>query len=577
MATLSNSFVSGATSSARFAGCLCTTRSRHLLWFGSVLMHKLGMVSGVTTETSCSNSVRLNESSAVGVMLRKAIPGLMCEEEEEEDVVPIENEEFESSFHVNGLVPWRDSGFDDFGLGLGGVNEGPAASESVVANQQGVQFLEEMDAEVLSKRVLVLSRRNKVRSALELLRSMELAGLHPNAHACNSLLLSLLRNGLNDDAMRVFRFMKDKTITTQHTYSLMLKAVAHAQGCDSSLRMFMELEEEGNRSKDFDAVVYNTIISICGRMNYWHKCERLWMSMKENGLTATKVTYSELISVFVRCGQYELAIDAYEEMVLNGYKPNADISQAIIKASTKEGKWDLALNIYQNMLSNALEPNLITCNVLINSLGKAGKVELAFKVYSITKSFGHTPDAYTMNALVSALYRANRPGDALRLFDNIMREQASQLNVHLYNNALMSCSKLGLWDRALQLLWKMESSGLSVSTASYNLVINACEVARKPEIALQVYEHMIHKNCTPDMFTHLSLVRSCIWGSLWIEIEEILKASPNASLYNAVIQGMCLRGKIDSAKKTYMRMREKGLKPDGKTRALMLQNLRRVR
>lgn len=575
MATLSNNFVSGATLSTQFAGCLCTIRSRHLLWFGSVMMHKLSLVSDVKAQTSCSNSVRLNEPSAVRAMLSAAIPGLMGEEEKDEDGVPIENEELESSFHVNGLVPWRDSDLDGFGSGLGGVNEGPVTSESVIVNQQGVQFLEEMDAEVLSKRVLVLSRRNKVRSALELFRSMELAGLHPNAHACNSLLSSLLRNGLNDDAMRVFKFMKDKTITTQHTYSLMLKAVAHAQGCDSSLRMFMELEEEGNGNKDFDAVVYNTIISICGRMNYWQKCERLWMSMKENGLTATKVTYSILISVFVRCGQYELAIDAYEEMVLNGYKANANISQAMIKACTKEGRWDLALNIYQDMLSNALEPNLITCNALINLLGKAGKVELAFKVYNLTKSFGHTPDAYTMNALVSALYRAGRPGDALWLFDNIMREQPSQLNVHLYDNALMSCSKLGLWDRALQLLWKMETSGLSVSTASCNLVINTCEVARKPEIALQVYEHMIHKNCTPNMFTHLSLVRSCIWGSLWTEIEEILKVSPNASLYNAVIQGMCLRGKIDSAKMMYTRMRDKGLKPDGKTRALMLQNLQK--
>lgn len=575
MATLSNNFVSGATLSTQFAGCLCAIRSRHLLWFGSVMMHKLSLVSDAKAETSCSNSVRLSESSAVRVVLSTAIPGLMCEEEKEEDVVPIENEELESSFHENGLVPWGDPDFNDFGSALGGVNEGPATSESVIVSQQGVQFLEEMDAEVLSKRVLVLSRRNKVRSALELFRSMELAGLHPNAHACNSLLSSLLRNGLNDNAMRVFRFMKDKTITTQHTYSLMLKAVAHAQGCDSSLRMFVELEEEGHGNKDFDAVVYNTIISICGRKNYWRKCERLWMRMKEDSLTATKVTYSLLISVFIRCGQYELAIDAYKEMVQNGYKPNSDISQAIIKACTKEGKSDLALSIYHNMLNNGIEPNLITCNALINSFGKVGKVELAFKVYNITRSLGHTPDAYTMNALVSALYRASRPCDALLLFDNIMREQPSQLNIHLYNNALMSCSKLGLWHRALQLLWKMETSGLSLSTASCNLVISACEVARKPEIALQVYEHMIYKNCTPDMFTHLSLVRSCIWGSLWTEIEEILKVSPNASLYNAVIQGMCLRGKIDSAKKMYTRMHEKGLKPDGKTWAFMLQNLRK--
>lgn len=56
---------------------------------------------------------------------------------------------------------------------------------------------------------------------------------------------------------------------------------------------------------------------------------------------------------------------------------------------------------------------------------------------------------------------------------------------------------------------------------------------------------------------------------------DLLQVAPDISLYNAVIQGMCLRGKFESAKKLYTRMRESGLKPDGKTRALMLQNLQR--
>lgn len=52
-------------------------------------------------------------------------------------------------------------------------------------------------------------------------------------------------------------------------------------------------------------------------------------------------------------------------------------------------------------------------------------------------------------------------------------------------------------------------------------------------------------------------------------------AAPDASLYNAVIQGMCLRGNTELAKKLYAKMRESGLQPDGKTRAMMLQNLQR--
>ncbi|WCJ27437.1 Pentatricopeptide repeat (PPR) superfamily protein [Euphorbia peplus] len=70
----------------------------------------------------------------------------------------------------------------------------------------------------------------------------------------------------------------------------------------------------------------------------------------------------------------------------------------------------------------------------------------------------------------------------------------------------MPCQKLGSWDKAVQLLWQLEASELRVSATSYNLVIGACEVRRKPKVSLQVYEHMAEQQCSPDPFIYLSLV-----------------------------------------------------------------------
>ncbi|XP_050227191.1 pentatricopeptide repeat-containing protein At3g29290 isoform X2 [Mercurialis annua] len=388
----------------------------------------------------------------------------------------------------------------------------------------------EMDEKVLSGRILMLSRSNKVKSALELFKSMEFAGLRPNSHACNSLISCLLRDELLDHAMRIFKVTKRNGSTTGHTYTLILKAVADLQSCESSLRMFAELGGFSREENDFDIIVYNTMISICGKTNNWVDAERIWRSMQNKGWHGTKITYSLLVSIFARCGQNDLALEAYNEMDQKGIIPKDDTYQAVIGVSAKEGKSELALNIFHNMLNRGVKPNLIACNALINSLGKAGQYKLAFMVFEKVKSLGHKPDAYTWNALLNGLYRANLLADAIQLFESIKRERNSQINEHLYNTALMSCQKLGLWDKALQLLWQLESSGLPVSTTSYNLVIGACETARKPKVALQVYEHMIHQKHIPDTFTHLSLIRSCIWASLWGEVEDILEASNNSTI-----------------------------------------------
>ncbi|KAG8384643.1 hypothetical protein BUALT_Bualt04G0139200 [Buddleja alternifolia] len=436
-------------------------------------------------------------------------------------------------------------------------------------------YLEERNEEKLSKRLLRLSRSNKVRSALALYRSMKLSSLLPTSHACNSLLSCLLRNRKLDDALKIFEFMKSTEIITGHTYTLILKAVADIRNCDEALSMFEEAERDDKSKKYMDTIVYNTMISMFAKTNKWVQAERIWRSLQDNSQVGTLVTYRLLVCIFVRCGQNELAFDAYHEMVQNGLGPCDDSMQAIIGACAREGKWDMALNVLESMLNSEIKPSFIACNALINSLGKAGKVELAFKVYGLMKSLGYEPDAYTWNSLIGALNRANQHADALRLFESIRKEQSSVLNTHIYNTCLMSCQRLGLWDRAMQLLWQMEGSGFPVSVTSYNLVIGACEAARKPKVALQVYEHMVQQKLSPDVFTLLSLIRCCIWGSFWYEVEEILNSAPNGSLYNAAIQGMCLRSKTDLARKMYVKMREIGLKPDGKTRALMLQNLRK--
>ncbi|XP_048494441.1 pentatricopeptide repeat-containing protein At3g29290 isoform X2 [Beta vulgaris subsp. vulgaris] len=470
---------------------------------------------------------------------------------------------------VEDEVEEKQWSFRNLDCGNGSSN---CLSLALKEGEMKLYYLEERDEVALSKRILGLSRNNKRTSALQLFRSMEFAGLRADLHACNSLLACLSRKDMVDDMLRVFAIMRRDKILSGHSCSLVLKAVASCHGSDKALQMFDEWEVESEMRNYFDAIVYNTMISICGKENRWVQMERVWKAMKENGNIGTAVTYRILVCTLVRCGQYEIAIDAYAEMLQNGIKPEYDAMQAVIGAYSKEEKWDLALSVFQSMLNYGLKPNLISCNALINSLGKAGKLKEAFKVYKHIRFLGHTPDSYTWNALLSAFYRANQYVNALRFFDSIQRDGSLKPNLQIYNTALMCCQRLGFWDKALKFLWKMEDLEISVSTESYNIAIGACEVARKPKVALQIYEHMVHKKCAPDTFTLLSLIRSCIWGDLWDEVEDILNESTaNVSLYNAAIHGMYLRGRVESAKRLYLRMRDIGLVPDGKTRALMLQ------
>lgn len=529
-------------------------------WFSSAKwrMPDVGLLSKSVNVDTCKVAMSL-ESEPV------------CEEDKV--LLPPQNGDFaEVSAHY--MLPTRGSLADKelaYQPQIDDISMVPGKTRD--AGHDKIHYLEERNEKILSERIIKLSRSNKVRSGLALYRSMEFCGLLPNLHACNSLLSCLLRNGRLHDAFKIFDFMKAKETVSGHSYSLILKAIASYRSCDAAMIMFEEAEREDGTKRYLDVVVYNTMIAAFGKVNNWVQAERMWRTLKKNCYVGTVVTYRLLICIFVRSGQNELALDAYKEMLQNGLSPCKDSLEAIIGACVREGQCEMGLSVFHSMINNGQKPSLTSCNALINSLGKAGKVEGSFKVYGLMKSLGHVPDAYSWNALLGALYSSNQHADALRLFESIRKEHKSVLNLHIYNTGLMCCQRLGLWDRALQLLWQMETNGLHVSVMSYNLVISACESARKPKIALQVYERMVQRTISPDTFTLLSLIRSFIWGSLWSKVEDILNCRPDGSLYNAAIQGMCLRNQGDIARKLYMQMRKIGLKPDGKTRALMLQNL----
>ena len=165
-----------------------------------------------------------------------------------------------------------------------------------------LHFLEERDEEMLSRSILRLSRSNKVRSALELYISMEGLALLLSAHACNSLMACVLRNGSLDDALRIFTMMTEKDTATGHTFSLILKAAAVARGYHSSLELSTELEEEG-KLKCFDAIAYNTMISVCAKAKDWVQMEKMWRRLKEdghNGTTVTTVCWSVISYTYVK-------------------------------------------------------------------------------------------------------------------------------------------------------------------------------------------------------------------------------------------------------------------------------------
>ncbi|KAH9331747.1 hypothetical protein KI387_003855, partial [Taxus chinensis] len=400
----------------------------------------------------------------------------------------------------------------------------------------------------LSRMIIVHSRSNKVASAYSVYKRMGESGLQPDLHAYNSLIAALLRKGSIDTALRIFESMKKMIKPSEHTYSLLMKGVANSKSYEHALFLFQEMESRDDLTPDI--IVYNTLISACGKARKWNEVHQLWIKLKQSGCKEILVTYRLLVSTFVQCDQVELALEVYQDMIQNGWQANGDILKGLTCVCAKEGRWTLALDFFQKFVDLGLKPNIITYNMLIDSLGKVGEVDLAFKIYEHMQTVGHSADVYTAQGLLNGLNKTGQFSRSLRLFEHMKTSNNIEMDAMIYNVALVSCHRLGLWEKALQYVWGMEKSGIKPGSSSYNLLIATCEIAGQPKVALQVFEHMLSVDCAPDTFTYLPLIRACGNGLHLRELKQVLNSLPqtgvsaNASIYNTLIQTLCSCGEI---------------------------------
>ncbi|CAI5977233.1 unnamed protein product [Closterium sp. NIES-65] len=200
-------------------------------------------------------------------------------------------------------------------------------------------------------------------------------------------------------------------------------------------------------------------------------------------------------------------------------------------------------------------------NALISSLARAGQWQIALSVFSQMKKLGIPPDHFTWSGLASALARAGEFDRAMAFFEHMGEREGLQPTLVVCNCALLACQHKAKWQRALQLLWRMERMGVQADVRSYSMVIRTCELAGQSEAALTVYQRMLKAGCKPNTFTLASLIRILGKTKDWqgaVKIFEDARSSNiplNAHLFNALLDALLHNRQVAAARLYRVQMR----------------------
>lgn len=362
-----------------------------------------------------------------------------------------------------------------------------------------------------------------------------------------------------------------------------------------------------------DAVAYRLAISACARAPGGHRWQdgiRLLNEMRRSkykDCVPDVVAYTAAIAGCSEAGEYTSAMQLIQTMRKEGVQPNVVTFSAVINAcasasanlARKREEEDRsialedvrlpmtrALKLLEAMKSptSSIKPNIVTYNAAIRACAEGLNLAGAFDLLQQLKEDGLEPTIVTYGSLMTACERVGDVETASKVFRMVKEDKGGaendddiRANEIIYGAAISCCRKARQPERALLLLRKMISDGLSPNTATFNTVIAALAEGKPDskignnilwEKALAVFKVMKSKHApsgvAPNRQTYNILVR-CLAANLQPGYAESLLIAmrkdgfvPDVDLYTLTVRSYERCGNPMKALRLMESMREVG-------------------
>ncbi|CAI5463327.1 unnamed protein product [Closterium sp. Yama58-4] len=305
--------------------------------------------------------------------------------------------------------------------------------------------------------------------------------LSTSAHT--ALIAALARSGPYVDAAPVLAGMRAAGLApTVHACTAAMQAQSRAGRWRAALLLLEEMRGMGLKP---DTMAYNAVLTACGRAGRVQEVLGVYQAMQDDECRPSTGTRALLMSTFVRADRCDLALQLFFDARLAGQPVTPDMHRGLICVASKVGRWPLALDLLDDLLATWTDPG-VTGELAAGAAADGSQAtasadsrqwQLALSVFSRMKTLGIRPDHFTWSGLASALARAGEFDRAMALFEHMGEREGLQPTLVVCNCALLACQHKAKWQRALQLLWRMERMGVQADVRSYSMVIRTCELA----------------------------------------------------------------------------------------------------
>ncbi|XP_009788310.1 pentatricopeptide repeat-containing protein At1g71210, mitochondrial-like [Nicotiana tabacum] len=344
------------------------------------------------------------------------------------------------------------------------------------------------------------------------------------------------------------KYMKQRYFHKARFYNTLVIGYAVAGKPELALQLFGRMRFQG---VDLDAFAYHVLLNALVEDGFYDAFEMVLKQIKFRGFEDS-ITHA----IFVKslCQQTEL--DRAEEY-LRGLLRNGGVGLSgivvanLVDALCKSKQFMRAASLVRDFRESGLVPMEQAYSVWIKDLAQAGELSEAVEFLKGKKLFdGYVPDVFRYNSLVCRLLRENRLEQVYDLLMD-MKDQDIVPDDVTMNVTLCFFCKVGMADIALELYDSRAEFGLSVSSMTYNYLINTLLGDASVDGAYFVLKNAIEQGYFPGRRTFSIIADAlCREGKL-DRVKELVLAAldrncmPSDSTYNKFISALCRASRVE--------------------------------
>lgn len=312
-----------------------------------------------------------------------------------------------------------------------------------------------------------------------------------------------------------------------------------------------------------DRMAYSIAISSLSKSKHFEGIRRFLEECKDRPDLRNERFLSHAIVLYGQAGMIQEAINTFKQIEELGVRRtvkslNALLFSCILAKDFKELK-----RIYIDFPRiYEIKPDVETYNNVIKAFSESGSTSSAYSVLTEMDKAGTKPNSTTFSNMLAGFYKEEKFEDVEKVL-KLMGDYKVPRGVSIFNVRIQSLCKLKKSDEAKEMLDMMILRGMKPNCATYSHLIHGLCKEGKHEEAKKLFKDMRRRGINPDSDCYFTIVyylcESKDFDAALSICKECMKMGwfPNFSTMKSLVNGLAGVGKVEEAKETMGRVKEK--------------------